>query len=69
VLADGTAVTLMEEAGVRASVRPPAGTFGPTDRLGRVGGYPTVSSWGAEAVGVWLTFAPDRLRFATFASG
>jgi hypothetical protein len=69
VLADGTAVTLMEEAGVRASVRPPAGTFGPTDRLGRVGGYPTVSSWGAEAVGVWLTFAPDRLRFATFATG
>jgi hypothetical protein len=69
VLADGTAVTLMEERGVRSSVRPPGGTFGPTDRLGRVGGYPVVSSWGEEAVGVWLTFAPDRLRFATFATG
>jgi hypothetical protein len=69
VLADGTAVTLMEERGVRASVRPPGGTFGPTVRLGRVGGYSTVSSWGDMAVGVWLTFAPDRLRFATFASG
>jgi hypothetical protein len=69
VMADGTAVTLMEERGVRAAVRPPGGAFGPTLRLGRVGGYPTVSSWGDVAVGVWMTFAPDRLRFATFEAG
>ena len=66
VLADGTALTVMEERGVRAAVRPPGGAFGPTVRLGRVGGYPALSSWGDVAVAVWLTFAPDRLRFATF---
>ena len=66
VLADGTALTVMEERGVRAAVRPPGGTFGPTVRLGRVGGYPALSSWGDVAVAVWMTFAPDRLRFATF---
>lgn len=66
VTADGTAVALMEERGVRAAVHPPGGSFGPTVRLGRVGGYPALSSWGDAAVGVWMTFAPDRLRFATF---
>jgi hypothetical protein len=65
VLADGTAVTLLEQGGLRASVRPPDGTFGPSTRLSRVGGFPTVSAWGDVAVGVWMVFPPDRLRFAT----
>jgi hypothetical protein len=69
VTADGTALTLMEERGVRAAVRPPGGAFGPTVRLGRVGGYPALTSWGDTALAVWLTFAPDRLRLATYGPG
>ena len=64
VLAGGTAVTLLEQGGLRASVRPPGGAFGPSRLLSRVGGYPTVSAWGDVAVGVWMVFPPDRLRFA-----
>jgi hypothetical protein len=68
VLGDGTAVTLLEQGGLRASVRAPGGAFGPPVRLSRVGGFPTVSAWGDVALGVWMAFAPDRLRFATIAA-
>jgi hypothetical protein len=66
VTADGTVLTLMEQRGVRAAVRPPGGAFGPTTRLGRVGGYPMLTSWDDTALAVWLTFAPDRLRYAVY---
>jgi hypothetical protein len=69
VTADGTVLALMEERGVRAAVRPPGAAFGPTSRLGRVGGYPVLTSWGDTALAVWLTFGPDRLRFATYGPG
>ena len=64
VMADGTSVTLLEQRGVQASIRPPGGAFGSPARLARSGGYPIVSAWGDVAVGVWMAFAPDRLRFA-----
>lgn len=69
VTADGTAVTLQEVRGVKASVRPPGGAFGPFVQLGRVGGYSVASAWGDLAVGVWTTFAPDRLRYAVLRTG